>query len=57
MGDIAYGRYEAHQKRDAVQAYQKMSHAKKDSFRQKMVEIAKADAGDGQSLPTSPAPV
>jgi hypothetical protein len=58
MGDTAYGRYEAQQKRDAKRAYQKMSRAEKESFRQKkMVEIDEADAGDGQSPPTSPTPV
>ncbi len=57
MGDIAYGHYEAQQKRDAKRAYQRMSRAEKESFRQKMAEIDEADAGDGQSPPTSPTPV
>jgi hypothetical protein len=49
MGDTAYGRFEAGQKRDAEQAYQKMTLAEKESFRRKMAEIDKADAADEQS--------
>ena len=33
MGDTAYGRFEAGQKRDAERAYQKMTLAEKESFR------------------------
>ncbi len=58
MGDTAYGRFEAGQKRDAEQAYQKMTLAEKESFRRKMAEIDEApDADDGQSPPSNPTPV
>ncbi len=45
------------QKKDAKRAYQKMSCMEKELFRQKMAEIKEADAGDGQSPPTSQTPV
>ena len=54
MGDTAYGRFEARQKRDAKQAYQKMTLKEKESFRWKIAEIDKADADDGQSPPSNP---
>jgi len=57
MGDTAYGRFEAGQKRDAEQAYQKTTLAEKESFRRKMAEINEADANDGQSPPSNPTPV
>ena len=57
MGDTAYGRFEAGQKRDAERAYQKMTLAEKESFGRKMAEIDKADADDGQSPPSNPTPV
>ena len=54
MGDTAYGRFETGQKRDAERAYQKMTLTEKESFRQKMAEINKADADDEQSPPSNP---
>jgi hypothetical protein len=57
MGDTAYGRFEAGQKRDAEWAYQKMTLAEKESFRRKMAEIDKAEANDGQSPTSNPTPV
>ena len=57
IGDTAYGRFEAGQKRDAEQAYRKMTLAEKESFRRKMAEIDEADAADGQSPPSDPMPV
>ncbi len=57
MGDTAYGRFEAGQKRDAERAYQKMTLVEKESFRRKMAEIDEADADDGQSPPSNPTPV
>ncbi len=57
MGDTAYGRFKAGQKRDAEQAYRKITLAEKESFRQKMAEIDKADAGDKQSPASNPTPV
>ena len=49
MGPVAYW--------DAEWAYQKMSRAEKESFRMKLAEIDKADAGNGQSPPPTPTPV
>jgi len=43
MGDTAYGRFEAGQKRDAERAYQKMTLTEKESFRQNQ------DGRDGRS--------
>ena len=57
MGDTAYGRFEAGQKRDAERAYQKMTLAEKESFRRKMAEIDEADVANGQSPPFDPTPV
>jgi len=57
MGDTAYGRFEAGQKRDAERAYQKMTLVEKESFRWKMAEINEADAADGQSPPSNPTPI
>ena len=56
MGDTSYGRFEAEQKRDAEQAYRKMTLAEKESFRRKMAEIDEADANNGQSPPSDPTP-
>jgi hypothetical protein len=39
------------------QAYQKMTATEKEVFKQKMVEINKADAGNGETLPPTPTPV
>jgi hypothetical protein len=39
------------------QAYQKMSAAEKELFKQKMVEIDEADAGNGETPPPTPIPV
>jgi hypothetical protein len=47
MGDTSYGRFEAEQKRDAEQAYRKMTLAEKESFKRKMAETDKADADNG----------
>ncbi len=49
--DTKYGRFEEQKKRDVEQAYQKMSAAEKELFKQKMVEIDEADAGDGETPP------
>ena len=57
MGDTAYGRFEAGQKRDAKRAYQKMTIVENESFRWKMAEIDKADADNGQSPPSNPTPI
>ena len=57
MSGTAYGRFEAGQKRDAMRAYQKMTLAEKESFRQKMAEIDKTDADDWQSPPSNPMPI
>jgi hypothetical protein len=57
MGNTVYGRFEAQKKRDMEIAYQKMSAKEKESFKQKMAEIDRTGATDGQSLPPSPTPV
>ena len=57
IGDTAYGRFEAGQKRDAKRAYRKMTLAEKESFRRKMAEIDKADVADGQSPPFDSTPI
>ncbi len=57
IGDIAYGRFEAQQKRNAEWVYQKMSRGEKESFRMKLAEIDEADANNGQSPPPTPTPV
>ena len=57
IGDTAYRRFEAGQKRDAERAYQKMTLAEKESFRRKMAEIDKAHANDGQSPTSNPPPI
>ena len=49
MGHTTYGRYKAGQKRNAEQAYQKMTPAEKESFMWKLAEIDKADANGRQS--------
>ena len=57
MGNTTHGRFEAQKKRDVEIAYQKMSPEENESFKQKMAEIDKTGAGDGQSPPPSPTPV
>ncbi len=54
MCDTEYGRFEEQKKRDVEQAYQKMSAAEKELFKQKMVEIDEADAGDRETPPPTP---
>jgi hypothetical protein len=57
MRDTAYGWFEEQKKRDVEQAYKKMSATEKEVFKQKMAEIDKADAGDGETPPPTPTPV
>jgi hypothetical protein len=57
MSDTAYRQFEEQKKRDTEQAYQKMTPVEKDSFRQKLAEIDKVGANDGQTPPSSPTPV
>jgi hypothetical protein len=57
MCDTAYGWFEEQKKRDVDQAYQKMTAAEKEVFKQKMAEIDEADAGDGETPPPTPTPV
>ncbi len=57
MHNTTYRRFEEQKKRDVERAYKKMSAAEKEVFKQKMAEINKADAGDGETLPYSPTPV
>jgi hypothetical protein len=53
MADTVNGCFLAQQKRDAEWAYQKMSAEEKVDFKQKMAEIHKADADNGQTSPPS----
>ncbi len=55
--NTAYGRFEEQKKRDVEQAYQKMTAAEKEVFKQKMVEYDEADAVDGETPPPIPIPV
>ena len=58
MCNMAYGWFEEQKKRDVERAYQKMSAAEKEIFKQKMAEIDEADAGgDDESPPPTPTPV
>jgi hypothetical protein len=57
MCDTAYRWFEQQKNRDVEQAYQKMTATEKEVFKQKMAEINKADAGDGETLPPTPTPV
>ncbi len=57
MANILYGCFLAQQKRDAEQAYQKMSAEEKVEFNQKMVESTEAGADNWQSPPPSLTPV
>ncbi len=57
MCDTAYGQFEEQKKRDVEGAYQKMTAVEKEVFKQKMAEIDKADAGDGETPPPTPTPV
>ena len=55
--NTAYGRFEEQKKRDVEQAYQKMTAAEKEVFKQKMAEYDEADADDGETPPHIPIPV
>ena len=55
--DTAYGRFEEQKKRDVERAYQKMTAAENEVFKQKMAEYDKADADDGETPPPTPTPV
>jgi hypothetical protein len=57
MCNTAYRWFEEQKKRDVEQAYQKMSTAEKEVFKQKMAEINKVDVDDGEILPPTPTPV
>ena len=57
ISNTAYGQLEEQKKRDLEQAYQKMTTAEKEVFKQKMAEYNEADADDGESLPPIPIPV
>ena len=52
--NTAYGRFEEQKKRDVERAYQKMTAAEKEVFKQKIAEINKTDANNGKTL--SPIP-
>jgi hypothetical protein len=57
MCDTAYGRFEEQKKRDMERTYQKMTAAEKEVFKQMMVEIDEADAGNGDTPPPNPTPI
>jgi hypothetical protein len=57
MVGTLYGYVLALHKRDVDWAYQKMSTKEKVDFKQKLAEINKAEADDGQSLPPSLTPL
>jgi hypothetical protein len=57
MCDTTYGQFEEQNKRDVERAYKKMSAVEKEVFKQKMAEIDKADAGNGETSPPTPTPV
>ncbi len=57
IGDTAYGRFEEQKKRGVEQAYQKMTAAEKEVFKQKMAEYDEMDADDGETPPPTPTPV
>ncbi len=57
MCDTKYRQFEEQKKRDMEQAYQKMSAAEKELFKQKMVEIDEADASNEETPPPTPIPV
>jgi len=53
----AYGWFEEQKKRDVERAYQKMTAAEKEVFKQKMVKYDEGDADDGETPPPIPTPV
>ena len=55
--DTAYGRFEEQKKRDVERAYQKMTTAENEVFKQKMAEYDEADADDGETPPPLPTPL
>jgi len=55
--DTACGRFEEQKKRDVERAYQMMTAAEKEVFKQKMAEYAEADADDGETPPLVPTPI
>jgi hypothetical protein len=55
--DTTYGRFEEQKKRDVDRAYQKMTAAEKEVFKQKMAEFDEADAYDGETPPPTPTPI
>ena len=55
--DTAYRPFEEQKKKDVERAYQKMTAAKKEVFKQKMAEYHEADADDGETPPPTPIPV
>jgi hypothetical protein len=59
IGDTAYGygRFEEQKKRDVERAYQMMTAAEKEVFKQKMAEYDETDANDGETPPPTPTPV
>jgi hypothetical protein len=57
MCNTTYGQFEGQKKRDVEQAYQKMTAAEKEVFKQKMAEINEADAGNRETPPPTPTPV
>jgi hypothetical protein len=57
MCNTAYRQFEEQKKWDVERAYQKMTAVEKEVFEQKMVEINKADAGNGETPPPAPTPI
>jgi hypothetical protein len=57
MANTSYGCFLVQQKRDAEWAYQKISIKEKADLKQKMAEIDKAGADNGQSPPPSLTPI
>jgi hypothetical protein len=55
--DTMYGRFEEQKKSEMERAYQKMTTAEKEVFKQKMAEYDEADADDGETPPSTPTPV
>jgi hypothetical protein len=56
MCDTAYGRFEEQKKRDVERAYQKMTTAEKEVFKQKMAEINKGMLATGKPHHLPPPP-
>jgi hypothetical protein len=55
--DTMYGRFEEQKKSEMERAYQKMTAAEKEVFKQKMAEYDEADADDGETPPSTPTPI